>query len=645
MSNLLLHTANSLLIFAFWRRTTGAFWSSALVAALFALHPLHVESVAWASERKDVLSTFFFLLMLLAYGAYVCSRRGDDDTVQGQGRGLSNGLVTNGPPPLRGAMWYGLALFWFALGLMSKPMLVTAPFVLLLLDWWPFLRHAEHHLPSEVSDFKKPLRDLLLEKVPFFALAFAASIITYRVQKAAGAVWPVHTAGFPARMENALVSYARYLGKTVWPVKLAILYPYRTHWPELTVVGAVVLLAVISGLCFWLARRHPAPAVGWLWFLGTLVPVIGLIQVGSQAMADRYLYIPSIGLFVSLVWTWKLLGWGKRLPALATSLSLVVLGLCFFVSRTQLQYWQNSETLFRHSLKVTGENFVACDSLGKALDDSGRLTEALPLYQRAVELEPNSAHAQYLLGTLLWKLNRDGDALAHLARAVHLDPHDAEAQYNFGSFLLSQGEVTNAVAHLGAAVCIRDDFVEAQNNLGDALSRAGDLAGAELHLRRALELSSDSAQAHCNLGTVLVAERKTAAAIGEFVTAIRLQPNFAEAHRDLGATLAMMGHANEALPHLREAARLEPNDAEAHFNLGLAWADTGNPHEAAQEFADAVRLNPKEARYHYRLALADSQNGQVAHAILEAAKAIECARVQHLPEIEAEATALSNHLR
>ena len=336
LTNLLFHIANTLLLFLLLKEITGALWRSFFVAALFAWHPLHVESVAWAAERKDVLSAFFWMLTLIAYVRFVALSK------------------VHPPSPSSGAMknpkskvFYVLALFLFACGLMSKPMVVTLPFVLLLLDFWPLGR---------IADFKcaGTLIRLVLEKLPFFALALAGSVVTYLVQKSGGATWSQGALPLQARIANVLVAYMRYISKTFWPTDLALIYPYPHHWPIELVIGSALLLTVWSALFIFRAKQNPYLIVGWLWFLGTLVPVIGLVQTGVQSMADRYTYIPSIGLFILVVWgandfldRWP--NWKKFLPLAGG----VALAGCLAVTSIQLNYWQDSLKLFSHTIEVT----------------------------------------------------------------------------------------------------------------------------------------------------------------------------------------------------------------------------------------------------------------------------------------------------
>ena len=618
LTNMLLHVANGILLFLLWERLTGSLWRSALVAALFVLHPLHVESVAWVSERKDVLSTCFGLLAMIAYVSYA------------QGRGQKSEI--RNPKP-EGAAWaavpvsafdvgcsmfgvrvpssifYLLSLGFFALGLLSKPMLVTLPFVMLLLDYWPMKRmqNAECRMQKpEAPDtphvsrftfhvsrlpFHVPL-PLFLEKVPFLLLAMIVSAVTVVVHKQEGAIAPLASVSMSARFANAFVSYARYLGQTFWPTDLAIPYLHPRHWPLGPVCLGVALVVGLSAISLWLGRRRPYLPVGWFWFLGTLVPVIGLIQWGNQAMADRFLYVPSVGLFVALAWgLGDVLGrWRLPKSAVASAAALVLLALALR-SRDQLRYWRNSEALFQHTIEVTTGNYVAYDCLGSALARQGRHDEALRMFSESVRLQPRYSEGQYDLGTTLLKRGRLDEAVEHLAAAVKNNPAFAHACINLGKALLEQGKPDEAAVHLAQAV----------------------------------RLTPDDPEAQYNLGTVLVMQAKPDAAIACFSEALRLNPNYGDAHGNLGVTLMRQGKPDPGVAHLAAAVKLKPDDPQLHCNLGLALLELNRPREAADQFSQALRLNPDSAATHYHLALALVRQDKPQEALLHVQKARELA--------------------
>ncbi|HTL73942.1 MAG TPA: tetratricopeptide repeat protein [bacterium] len=473
LTNVLFHIANTLLLFAFLRSTTGAIWRSAAVAALFAWHPLHVESVAWISERKDVLSTFFWLLTLMAYARYTKSVASD---------GVAVSRATR-----HAALFYILALLFCAAALMSKAMAVTLPCTLLLLDVWPLNR-----IQNEKLKIKHCGR-LLLEKIPFFFLSFAFCMVTFLAQRGAGAVSPVE---WSSRLGNVPVAYARYLSKTFWPEDLAIVYPYVYRWPALAIAGSVLLLLAISALAVMLLRRKPWLAVGWFWFLGTLVPVIGFVQVGAQSMADRYFYIPSIGLFVVLVWGLTELCLlrpnGKLILAMIGGSAM--LGFILATS-LQVSYWQNSTSLFLHALEVTQNNYVAENALGKEFEKNGQLARARVLYTDAVRIEPRYAVSQYNLGIILIAFGEKAQALEHLAAAARLDPGNADAQFNLGVFFLQNERWTDAAQCFESTLKLRPDFAPAHFRLGQSLVHLGKLPEAASQIHEALRLQPDFPEA------------------------------------------------------------------------------------------------------------------------------------------------------
>ena len=440
LTNLLFHTANSLLLFILLNQLTGAIWRSFFVAALFAWHPLHVESVAWASERKDVLSAFFWMLTLLAYVRF------------------ANLSKVQSP---KSKVFYILALVFFACGLMSKPMVVTLPFVLLLLDFWPLERFT-------IYDLRFTIWRLVLEKIPFFALTIASCFITYRVQS--GALWPSQSLSFHFRLANALMCYVRYISKIFWPTDIALIYPYPHYWPFAGVAVAAGLLVLLSAIFTFHAKRFPYLFVGWFWFLGMLVPAIGLVQVGVQAMADRYTYLPGIGIFILVVWGVNdLLNSQPQKMKIATLAGSVVIACCLICTSIQLTYWRSSPELFLHTVKVTTDNYAAEDCLGKALESIGKNDDAGKLYADAVRIEPDYPMAQFDLGMNLLEHGDLNEASNHLAIAVQLSPRNPVMQFDFGTYLAQHGNPAEAAAHFKAALASRPDFPEAQKQL-DLLS-------------------------------------------------------------------------------------------------------------------------------------------------------------------------------
>ena len=612
VTNLLFHTADTLLLFALLKRLTGAVWRSAFVAALFALHPLHVESVAWVAERKDVLSTFFFLLTLLAYTRYAERSRV---------LSLKSRVAQGAQSKDYALLFYVLSLVLFALGLMAKPMLVTVPFVLLLLDWWPLGRmhgvpQSTVHAPRPPSAVLSTLRSiatedglrrtgstlqvflrLVLEKAPFFLLAAASCVVTVIAQRQGGALSSFageSGVSLESRLTNTPISYAWYLAKLLWPSNLAVLYPFERIWPPELVLGATVLLLGITGFVLWQRRRRPFLAVGWLWYLGTLVPVIGLVKVGAQSIADRYTYIPAIGLFMMLAWGVADLtaGWRQRAMALALG-AAAVLGTCAVAVGAQLLYWQDSEPLFRHALAVTRNNYIAWNNLGLYLAEQGELEVAKKYYRKAMEIAPGYP----------FPLN------------------------NLASTLMQQKKFDEAISLFEAALRLRAQSAEVESNYGAALYSLDKIDEAMIHLQNAIRYNPEYALAHYNLGSCLMRKQKTAEAAEEFRVATRLNPRYADAHSNLGLALAKLGKKEEAAACFRRALAIEPRLAPAHYGLAELLSEQGQYEEAAEQFAEVVRLKPD-----YGPAWAGQGAARVSQGRLDEAVAAFSAAVRIAPD-------------
>jgi tetratricopeptide (TPR) repeat protein len=463
--NLLLHIANTLLLFAVLKKMTGALWQSAFVAAAFALHPMHVESVAWITERKDVLSTLFLLLTLAAYVSYV--RR-------------------------RSMVRYLLTVLLFASGLLAKPMLVTLPFLLLLLDYWPLERFAAPRAvkTAAIPDRRRILYRIIIEKIPFFALAAVSSVITFIVQKGSGSVPDINTISLQNRVANIFLSYTRYIGKMFWPQNLAVFYPRDidrfSFWQ---IILCVLLLLVIFFLAFWFGRRRKYLPVGWFWFVGTLIPVIGLVQSGDQAYADRYTYISYIGLFIIIAWGLPelLSKWRYRSPRchdvaagkLTIGISMVIvltaLGICAY---RQVSYWKDSITVFTHALEVTQNNYLAHYNCGSTYVELGRWQEAIEDFSQAIRIKPDYADAHYNLGFSYGALGRYQDAIESYKQAIRIKPDDAKTHCNLGAAYGSLGRYQDAVEAFKQAIRIKPDLAEAHNNLGATYLLTGDKGSA-----------------------------------------------------------------------------------------------------------------------------------------------------------------------
>jgi tetratricopeptide (TPR) repeat protein len=503
--NALIHVVNTLLLFWFLLRTTRARWPSALVAALFALHPLHVESVAWASERKDTLSTFFGLLSLIAYVRYAKA------------------------PSISRYTWVAILL---ALGLLAKPMLVTWPLVMLLLDYWPLGRLAdpiakEHRREISHRGAATGIASLVWEKLPLFALVTASAVITFLAQSHGGAVRTFTDAPIALRLSNALVSYAKYLLLTFWPNDLAVYYPFA--WggiPAWQIVGAAFLLIGITAFCFSRRKIRPYLIVGWLWFLGTLVPVIGLVQVGGQIMADRYFYIPSIGLFVALAFGLADVAKSWRVaPALSAAIAGGTLLVLATLTNAQIQRWHDSFTLFEHTLAVTPPNLRIENSLALAMGASGKYDEAA----------------------------------AHFEKTLQIDPNFYDGLVGMGVTRALQGRIPEAIGYFQTAI----------------------------------RSQPDAPKAHVQLALALWKQNNDQAALEEMQRASQLAPNDADIRADLGLALELVGRIPEAIEQLHEALQMNPNNAEAHGNLGLALLASRKARESIPEFEMALRLKPE----------------------------------------------------
>jgi Flp pilus assembly protein TadD len=531
--SVLLHAANAALLFLVLRSLTGALWRSALVAALFAVHPLHVESVAWVSERKDVLSTAFWLLALGAYLGYV--RR---------------------PGPGR----YLLLALAFAAGLMAKPMLVTLPLLLLLLDFWPLGRtSAGGGQPSRagIRGLLGNVGPLIAEKLPLFALSAAAAGLALLAQRSGGALGTLEQYPLGARALNALTAGAGYIGKALWPRGLAVLYPHAgsaVSAPE-AVLAALLLAGTTLAALRW-ARRRPSLTVGWLWYLVTLLPVLGLVQVGQQAMADRYTYVPLVGLFVAAVWAaGDLLALRPQARGIAAAAAAAALLVLAAGARAQIAYWHDGVALFSRALEVTGGNATIHNNLGTALADRGRFDEALPHYREAVRLAPGNAAYRNNLGTTLADLGRFDEALPHYREAIRLAPDDAVYHYNLAS----------------------------------ALDRLGRTAAAMQSYRRALELKPNDAAARVNLAVALAVSGHPEEAVAQLEQSLKSQPDDERVHYNLGMILQSLGRRDEAAAHFRRALEIAPGLAAAGRGLERLAASPGRPSRAVSERGEESR--------------------------------------------------------
>ena len=583
-TNVMLHALNTVLVLVLLQQMTGARWRSLFVAVLFAVHPLRVESVAWVAERKDVLSGFFGLLALVCYVRYtgkaVFGNQWSVSNVQASGMTSANRAspITDRASCVRhrASLFYVLSLSCFALGLMSKPMLVTWPFVMLLLDYWPLKRMQDAECGVRSGWGLSP--QLLWEKIPFLALAVAASVITFVVQKREGALLAAESLPLSARSGNALISYVRYLGKFFWPTDLAIYYPYPGHWPMAKVLMAGGLILGLSVLFLAQRRRFPFVLMGWLWFVGMLVPVIGLVQAGSQAMADRYTYLPSLGLLMLAVWAAFELARRWRHHEIALSVAgAAAVALCLALTRQQLGYWRDSETLFRHAIEVTEGNAIAHNSVGSALAEKGQVEEAIRHYREALGLRPDYADAHVNLGTALGEKGQIEEAIRQYREALHLEPDYAMARYRLGNLLAKKGQLDEAISQYHEAIRLQPDYAGARVELGTTLGEQGQTDEAIRQYREALRLKPDHASAHYNLGNALARKGQIEEAIGHFQQAISLKPDHVDARNNLGVALYQQGRIDEAVRQFQEVLRLKPDYAGARRNLDAALAAKADP--------------------------------------------------------------------
>jgi len=550
--NVLFHLLNSLFLFGVLRKMTGRTWESGMVAALFAVHPLHVESVAWISERKDVLSAFFFLLSLWAYARY-CERPG--------------------------ALRYAAVLLAFALGLLAKPMLVTLPFVLLLLDHWPLGRLVHSRAPSaDPGPPRTPigLSRAFLEKIPLLLLSALSCAITLRAQ--AGTVATLDYLPLWARSENALLSYAGYLWKAVWPSGLAVFHPFpRLAHLHPKAAGAGLFLLGVTAAAAWQVRRRPYLAVGWFWYLGMLLPVIGLVQVGMQAMADRYTYLPLIGPFLAVVRGFGELAGRWRIPKAAVALAaggwLAALSVCAWI---QVGTWKDSVSLFRHALRVTGDNWMAHESLGLDSLRAGRTEEALAHFREVVRIAPGYSERQYAVYRSLSRPEKiEADANDLLAEKRKAMAHDSDVLNWAGLNLAGKGRIELAAHFFRQAVRIHPDAAESHYNLAVALGRLGKKEEAIPHFREALRIPPVDAEACNKIGVALVRLGRFEEAADRFREALRLRPDSAEARFNLAVSLERSGRREEAIALYREILRRSPGDRDAGDSLERLLGEKG----------------------------------------------------------------------
>jgi protein O-mannosyl-transferase len=557
--NLLLHTLSTVLLFLILRQMTGTVWPGAFAAMVFGIHPLRVESVAWAAERKDVLSVLFFMLTVAAYLYYV---------KQG------------------GLRRYCLVILCFALGLMAKPMLVTLPLVLLLLDIWPLKRTQSSKDKRKLQ--KQPILPLVMEKIPLFGLVIASCIITYIVQQSGGSV---QTLSLYTRITNALVSYIAYLGKFFWPDNLVVLYPFPVPaYPLWQPAAALLLLIILSTIAVYHYSRQSFIFTGWFWYMITLIPVIGLIQVGNQSMADRYTYLPSIGIGILLAWSAAQLSsaWRHQKIITGSLAAMAAIGM-LAGTRHQLHYWKDDITLFEHTIAVTR-------------------------YNPAIENN---------LGWIYWKQGDETRAFEHIQKALQMSPDFEDANINMAAVLLKRKEYDKAITHLHKALKADPDNFQANNNLALVLIELKRYPQAIQYLQKAMKYTQDNADVYYNFGIVLGAEKKYDEAVSAYQQAIGLDQNHYQAMNELGAIKYKQGFLDEAVNYFRRSIQQNPNYVEAYSNLGLALQKQKKFKDSLSCYLKALQIEPDYADSWYNLALCQHALGHLQTALDSYHKALQ----------------------
>ena len=595
-TNVVLHTIAVVLLFLVLKQMTGAIWQSAFVAALFAIHPLRVESVAWISERKDLLSAVFFMLTLGAYARYA--------RFPSFGRYLTMSIL-------------------FALGLMSKPMLVTVPLVLLLLDYWPLQRFGG----------RSSIKRLALEKIPLLTLSAAAGVATLLLQRSSLAV--VEQLPLVSRIGNGLVSCVIYVKQMIWPVGLAVFYPHPGDQLPVWEIGlAIVLLALVSAGAIALRRKLPYLVTGWFWYLVMLLPVIGLIQVGSQAHADRYTYLPQIGLYLLLAWaiTDALASrLQRRILAVTASVTVIALAWCAHV---QASYWRNGESLWGHALAVTSGNFMAHDGLGECLGNRGRLDEAIDQFQKALNIAPSYPEIETNLILALTKKGRTDEAIPHLQALLKENPNDAQAHYNLGNALRKKGDSQGAIAAYEKTLSIQARYPAAHYNLGIALDQNGQIDEAIAHYQEAVQEQPNYPEAYYLLGNDLLQKARVDDAIAAYEQALKSRPTYPEVENNIGLALLQKGRPSEAIAHWQNALAGQSDSVDSLNNL--AWVLATFPESWIRNRKQALALaeranqlsgdnNPAILR---TLAAAYAENGRFTEARVTAERGLQLANAQ-----------------
>jgi tetratricopeptide (TPR) repeat protein len=568
-TNVIIHLINIVLLFSMLMKLTGDFWPSVLVASLFAFHPVHVESVAWVTERKDVLSAFFFFLTVMSYSHYSQKRT------------------------LR-PLWYLVTYLFFVLGLMAKPMLITMPFILILLDFWPLKRI------EKGAFFTRRRLPLFIEKIPFLVFAISVSVVTYLAVQHDGGIISLESSPMAVRATNALVSYVKYFGKLFYPAGLAVLYPHPHTISWLKILSAFGLLSGIS----WIMLRHMEKApyfiVGWLWYLGMLLPVIGLVHAGPQAMADRYVYLPFIGLYIAIAWGISAFLQHRAYRKVYLCVLATIL-FCVLTAKTwnQIQYWQNSITLFTHTLKHTSNNAVIHNNLGYVLYRKGLFEKAIFHFYEALRIRPLHEGARNHLGLALVQTGRVDEAIAQYQDVLKRNADNYQVHNNLGIALKRKGLIRDALMHYQAALRIKPDYIAAHIGIGNIYAGQRNLSKAIHHFLSALKMDPTNATLHNHLGVAFFLDDQKDRARNHFEQAIINKPNFVNARINLGNLLVNTEKYDQAIDQYQRARRIKPDDPAVNYYLGIAYLLSDKKDLAKEYLRTALRVDPDFNIAHY----------------------------------------------
>lgn len=566
--SLLLHIGSVLFLFFFLNKTTKKLWFSAFAAAFFALHPLRVESVAWAAERKDVLSMFFGLASIYVYASYVENFK------------LSR---------------YFFCLILFALSLMSKPMLVTLPFVLLLLDYWPLGRWTKE-ISTPVKSRSHLIGRLIWEKAPFILLTIVSSIVTLWTQNKGGAITSTDQLSFPSRVANAVISYVSYLAKTFWPVDLAVFYPFEYSFVFWQILASCLILIIITAVVIWTIKKFPFLFVGWLWYLGTLIPVIGLVQVGKQAMADRYTYLPSIGIAIMLAWGIPYLFPREDIrKKILFPAGVAVLSILAVLTWHQCGYWKSAATLFNRALQVTKNNSLARNGLGLALFEERKIAEAINHYNEGIRLDPWYADIYNNRGLAYAELGQRQRAIEDYNQAIRLKKNFPDGYYNRGNVYSKCGQYQYAIDDYNEAIRIRPDHAESYYNRGVNYSELGKYKHAIKDYSEVIRMKPNYAEASYDRGVAYGEMGQYQQAIKDYNETIRIKSDHFRAYNNKGTIYAKLGHYQQAIEYFDKSIRLKHNYADAYYNRGFAYASLNDDQRAIDDFSESIRLNPDDA--------------------------------------------------